>query len=54
MLRGLLAYDGRHGWRGAEGHWDDAPDQWSARLARIPPVAGLGAVAAMMALWGDW
>jgi penicillin-binding protein 1A len=44
VLEGLLAYDARHGWRGAEARWDGHPDSWPERLARIAPVAGLQAV----------
>lgn len=40
--RGLLAYDRRHGFRGAEARLEGTtPGQWLPQLARIPTVAGL-------------
>jgi penicillin-binding protein 1A len=40
--RGLLAYDARHGFRGAEQRLDPStPAQWPAALARIPAVGSL-------------
>jgi len=40
--RGVLAYDARHGFRGAESRLDPAtPAQWHAALAKIPAVDGL-------------
>jgi penicillin-binding protein 1A len=45
VLRGLLAYDARHGWRGVEAHWDSPAPEWPALLQRVPVVAGLQPVA---------
>jgi len=40
--RGLLAYDSRHGFRGAELHLaPESAQDWSAQLARIPTVGSL-------------
>lgn len=45
LRRGLMVYDKRHGWRGAEAHVDLAAgagrSDWDAALADYRPVAGL-------------
>lgn len=45
VRKGLMVYDRRHGFRGAEAHVDLAvdstPDKWDAALAAFRPVAGL-------------
>jgi penicillin-binding protein 1A len=41
LRRGLVAYDRRHGWRGALGHIDSEGD-WAARLGEIDPGFELG------------
>ena len=43
IVAGLLAYDQRHGWRGAERHLEEPAEAWPAVLADIPRVAGLEA-----------
>jgi penicillin-binding protein 1A len=43
VIGGLLAYDQRHGWRGAERHLEEPASAWPAVLAGMPPVAGLEA-----------
>ena len=44
MVSGLLAYDQRHGWRGAERHLEEPSSAWPGQLAEIKRVAGLEAV----------
>jgi penicillin-binding protein 1A len=46
LIKGLLTYDSRHGYRGPEQRWpradddaDDAEDYWSEKLRKIPEVA---------------
>jgi penicillin-binding protein 1A len=39
---GLIAYDRRHGWRGALAHIDAPVQDWSDKLAAMPPPAGAG------------
>ncbi|HET9484371.1 MAG TPA: transglycosylase domain-containing protein, partial [Xanthomonadales bacterium] len=45
LRKGLLAYDHRHGWRGAEAKVelaeDAGPQEWSTHLAAFRPIAGL-------------
>ncbi len=41
VRKGLIAYDRRHGWRGAMGYLESAAD-WALRLAEITPPPGLG------------
>ena len=43
LVAGLLSYDQRHGWRGAERHLDGPASTWPEELASIPAVAGLDA-----------
>jgi penicillin-binding protein 1A len=46
LRAGLIAYDRRHGWRGAIAHIDAPVQEWSDKLAAIAPPAGAGA--------GEW
>ena len=41
VLRGLLAYDSRHGFRGAEMHFDGPRQKWAESLRAISAVSGL-------------
>ena len=41
VVRGLLAYDSRHGFRGAEMHFDGPRQKWAESLRTISAVSGL-------------
>ncbi|MFM7272288.1 MAG: penicillin-binding protein 1A, partial [Gammaproteobacteria bacterium] len=43
VFEGLMAYDARHGWRGAEDRWEGPPESWPERLGKVAGIAGLRA-----------
>ncbi len=42
LKKGLIQYDQRHGWRGAEANWSKSPsDSWPQQLQAVPTLGGL-------------